>query len=83
MSKDWTGNSKTTFVQLGASSHSDVEREENDFYATDPNTLKIFLEALKRDNLELHKNIWECACGQGHLSEELMRGGTTSYQLTR
>ena len=26
MSKDWTGNKKTTFVQLGASNHSDGER---------------------------------------------------------
>ena len=73
--KDWTGNSKTTFVQLGASSHSDGEREENDFYATVPNTLEIFLQALKRDNLELNCRIWECACGKGHLSEILKKHG--------
>lgn len=73
--KDWTGNSKTTFAQLGASSHSNGEREENDFYATDPNTLVIFLEALERDGIKLHKDIWECACGQGHLSEILIGGG--------
>lgn len=71
--KDWTGNSKTTFVTLGASNHSETERELNDFYATDPNSLEIFLKALKRDGFELHKNIWECACGQGHLSEVLKR----------
>ena len=74
--KDWTGNSKTTFVQLGASSHSDVERENNDYYATDPNTLKIFLKALTRDNLKININVWECACGEGHLSEVLRGGGT-------
>lgn len=73
--KDWIGNSKTTFVQLGASNHSDKEREKNDFYATDPNTLIIFLKALERDKIKLHKNIWECACGQGHLSEVLVGGG--------
>ena len=73
--KDWTGNSKTTFAQLGASSHSNSEREINDYYATDPNTLKIFLDAIKRDNLKLNKNIWECACGEGHLSKVLCRGG--------
>ena len=73
--KDWIGNSKTTFVQLGASSHSDRERETNDYYATDPNTLVIFLEALKRDKLTLYKNIWECACGEGHLSKVLCGGG--------
>ena len=75
MSKDWVGNSKTTYVQLGASSHSEKEREENDYYATDPNSLVIFLQALERDNIKLHKNIWECACGEGHLSKVLEKYG--------
>lgn len=73
--KDWVGNSKTTFVQLGASSHSEVERETNDYYATDPNTLRIFLKALARDNLKINTNVWECACGEGHLSEVLHGDG--------
>ena len=34
--KDWTGNRKSMFVTLGASNHTDKERESNDFYATDP-----------------------------------------------
>lgn len=69
--KDWTGNSKTTFAQLGASNHSETEREVNDFYATDPNTLEIFLKALERDGFKLHNHIWEPACGMGHLSKVL------------
>lgn len=73
--KDWTGNSKTTFVQLGASNHSNSEREVNDFYVTDPNSLDIFLKALYRDGFKLHKRIWECACGQGHLSKLLENKG--------
>ena len=73
--KDWTGNSKTTFVQLGASSHSDKEREQNDYYATDPNSLKIFLNKLKEDKIDLHRNILECACGEGHLSDVLVENG--------
>lgn len=73
--KDWTGNKATTFVQLGASNHSDNEREENDFYATDPNTLEIFLDKLSEDKIELHSKIWECACGQGHLSNVLEKRG--------
>lgn len=56
--KDWTGNSTTTFAQLGASSHSDKERAENDFYSTDPESLEIFLKALERDGFKLHNNIW-------------------------
>ena len=73
--KDWTGNSKTTFVQLGASSHSDKEREINDYYATDPHSLEIYLEALERDNITLNRDLWECACGEGHLSKLLESKG--------
>lgn len=77
--KDWTGNSKTTFIQLGASNHSLKDREVNDFYATDPNSLEIFLKALERDNIKLHHNIWECACGQGHLSNVLINNNYEVY----
>ena len=73
--KDWTGNSTTTFAQLGSSSHSDKERAENDFYSTDPESLEIFLKALERDGFKLHNNIWECACGKGHLSKVLETKG--------
>ena len=71
--KDWTGNKKTTFVTLGASNHSDKEREIDDFYATDPHALEICLEKLKEDGIKLHKKVWECACGKGHLSEILKK----------
>lgn len=73
--KDWTGNKKSTFVTLGASNHSEGEREVNDYYATDPESLDIFLKALERDGLKLHEEIWECACGQGHLSRVLENKG--------
>ena len=71
--KDWIGNKKSIFVQLGASNHPDKEREINDYYATDPHALEIFLDKLEKDNIKLHKKIWECACGQGHLSEVLKK----------
>ena len=77
MDKDWLGNKKTTFVQLGASNHSDKDREINDFYATDPKTLEIFLDKLEKDGVRLHSVIWECACGQGHLSKVLEDRGYT------
>ena len=73
--KDWTGNKISVYAQLGSSSHSEKERAENDFYATDPESLEIFLKALERDNLKLHKYIWECACGKGHLSKLLETKG--------
>lgn len=73
--KDWTGNKKTTFVTLGASSHSEGEREVNDYYATDPKALEIFLDRIEKDGLKLHNCIWECACGSGHLSKVLENRG--------
>ncbi len=77
--KDWNGNKKSTFVQLGASNHTEKEREQNDFYATDPKALEIFLDKLKQDNIQLHDSIWECACGKGHLSEVLIKQGYNVY----
>ena len=64
--KDWTGNSKSAFVTLGASNHTDKERESNDFYATDPVAIDKLLGAMS-----LPEKIWECACGTGCLSERL------------
>ena len=77
--KDWTGNKKSTFVTLGASNHSEGKREVNDYYATDPKALEIFLNRLKEDGIELHKSIWECACGGGHLSRLLENKGYNVY----
>jgi hypothetical protein len=68
--KDWTGNTKSTFVTLGASNHSVTERESNDFYATDPKALELLLDEEKFDLY-----VWECACGKGHLSEVLKKRG--------
>lgn len=52
------------FSTLGASSHSDGEREKNDFYRTDPVAARHLM-----DLVVLPKNIWECACGDGALAE--------------
>lgn len=70
--KDWTGNSKSTFATLGASNHSTTEREQNDFYATDPKAMELLL-----DIEEFNPCVWECACGKGHLSEVLKKRGYT------
>jgi hypothetical protein len=70
MSKDWKGNTKTTFATLGASNHSDTEREANDFYASDPQCAIDLLNVLP----ELDQ-IWECSCGQGHLAKEFDKVG--------
>lgn len=75
MEKDWTGNKRTTWAQLGASNHTESDREVNDYYATDPHSLELLLNSLKEDKIILHNNIWECACGQGHLSKVLLAHG--------
>jgi hypothetical protein len=68
-------NNVSLLSMVGSAYLSDTERETNDFYATDPNSLIIFLDALRRDNIKLHKNIWECACGTGTLSKILIEKG--------
>lgn len=55
---------ESMFINLGATNHSHHKREENDYYATDP----IAGELLLRVEPDLN-NIWECACGEGHLAQ--------------
>lgn len=64
MSKDWVGNKASTFKCLGASSHTDHDRAEFDYYATDPIAAKLLLEV--EPDLD---NIWECAVGEKHLAK--------------
>ena len=33
MTKDWTGNSNSIYKTLGASNHTDKERQNEDYYA--------------------------------------------------
>lgn len=70
MSKDWIGNKKSTFVTIGASSHSDNERQREDYYATEPKAVE---ELLKIETF--CGSILEPACGEGHISEVLKRNG--------
>lgn len=65
--KDWTGNSKTIYTILGASNHSEQDREQYDYYATDPAAVDYLLSA----GVSLSQHLWECACGEGHLSKRL------------
>ena len=74
MEKDWTGNKKTTFSTLGASSHSKHDREINDYYATDPSTIESLFQ-----KINFSDTIWECACGEGHLSEAIKEYGKSVF----
>jgi len=70
MSKDWTGNRRSTFATLGASNHVQHERPSNDYYATEPRCAEELLDL----GLEI-KNVWECACGEGHLAKVFEKKG--------
>lgn len=64
--KDWDGNYNSLYKVLGASNHTDKEREMNDYYATD----SIAIDVLLSKAILSHK-VWECACGEGNLSKRL------------
>ena len=72
--KDWNGNSNSIYKTLGASNHTDKERENDDFYATEPKATELLCEVEKFEH-----PIWECACGQGHMSEVLLEHGYQVY----
>lgn len=68
--KDWTGNYHSVCGCLGARNECKENREEHDYYATQP----IAVEWLMKIE-ELNENIWECACGEGHLAKPLIANG--------
>ena len=72
--KEWTGNNKSIYTRLGASNHAIGNREVNDYYATDPIAIDLLLK-----EETFNKNIWECACGEGHMSERLKENGFEVY----
>lgn len=63
-------NTHGVFVTLGASNHSEESRADFDYYATDPKALSLLL-----DIESFSENVWECACGEGHLSKVLEERG--------
>ena len=68
--KDWTGNQNSIYKTLGASNHTEAERQEHDYYATEPKAVEFLLEKEK-----FFPYVWECACGEGHISKVLETHG--------
>lgn len=62
------------FRQLGATNITKADREEHDFYATEP---KAVVELLKKE--DFHSDILEPCCGKGHISSVLEEHG---YRVT-
>ena len=61
-------------INLGAHNAAVSEREENDYYATDPRAVGLLLERER-----FSPCVWEPACGEGHIARELERAGHTVY----
>lgn len=70
MSKDWTGDSRSVYSMLGATNHSEKDRQEYDYYATEPRAMELLLA-----EEQFSPVIWECTCGEGHLSKVLEQHG--------
>ena len=68
--KDWIGT-KSTWRVLGASNHSDYERAEHDFYATNSRAIDELYKVIG-----VPEKAWECACGEGHLSKRMEQLGS-------
>ena len=68
--QDWTGNTQSVMATLNASNHSGGERADNDYYATPAKAVYGLLGVE-----QFSKNIWEVACGEGHISDILKKNG--------
>ena len=68
--KDWTGDSQSIYRTLGASNHTQKDRQQHDYYATEPKAVELLLA-----EETFAPTIWECACGEGHLSKALEKAG--------
>ena len=74
--KDWVGNKNANWKTIGASNHTDKEREKHDFYCTDPIAIDVLLD---EGHAELAHRIWEPCCGNGSLSKRLEERGYKVY----
>lgn len=68
--KDWIGNARSIFVCNGASNHTQEERQQDDYYATEPKAIHKLCAVEK-----FSPTVWECACGGGHLVKALQEEG--------
>ena len=67
---DSTANSTAVSATLGASNLTEKERGSYDYYATEPKAVELLLKLEKFEG-----KIWECCCGEGHLSKAMEQAG--------
>ena len=68
--KDTAVKRNFLWSSVGASTYAHNTRQKYDYYATDPQALESII-----DKLDLSHNVWEPACGGGHLSKVLEKHG--------
>lgn len=68
--KDWNGSTTSIFATHGASNHSETDRAEHDYYATDPDAVEKLLQFE-----HFNHHIYEPACGGCHISNVLIAHG--------
>ena len=74
--KDWVGNKSIRNCNLRSTG-----AEEHDYYATEPKATELLLSVES-----FSKDVWECACGEGHISKVLEAHGynvSSSYLIDR
>ena len=72
MARDWKGGTASTFKTIGASNHCDHERQQEDYYATEPLATDLLCSIE-----QFQSPILEPSCGEGHISKQLMAHGYT------
>lgn len=70
--KNWVGNKNSIYKTLGASNHTVEDREQHDYYATHPEAVEWLI---KLEEFNRQEGVWECACGEGHISKVLEQEG--------
>ncbi len=70
MNKDWTGGTTSALKMIGARNNVAHEREEHDYYATEPAATEWLCKLEK-----FHGPILEPSCGEGHMSRTLIGYG--------
>lgn len=70
MAKDWTGGRASVFKTIGASNHTEYDRQREDYYATEPAATEWLCRLEHFDG-----PILEPSCGEGHISRALIAAG--------
>ena len=86
--KEWKGNKNSAHAAIAAhNGKGKSDRQEDDFYATDPKALEVLINTPVVDYKQITQRsllnckgdcgffIWECAAGNGNLSNWLKQNG--------